>query len=80
MLAATRNVDNLRNHPKVTDLIKKGQGYLTDLSGKHTVRLDWELNKQATKDKIFKLTVDDKEVYLDLEELYFYTRVFGMKG
>lgn len=73
---AARNVDNLRNKPKVTELIKEGTGYLTDLSGKHEVRLDWKLNEQAIKDKVFKLTVDGKECYIDLEELMFYTRVF----
>lgn len=76
---ATRRVDNLRNNLKVTELVKQGQGYLTDLSGNHEVHLDWKLNEQAIKDGIFKLTVGDKEVYLDIEELYFYTRVFGQK-
>ena len=55
-------------------------GYLTDQSGKHTVQLNWELNEMAVRDKIFKLTVDDKEVYIDMEELLFYTRVMFMKG
>lgn len=76
---AVRPVDNLRNNPKVTELVKQGQGFLTDLSGNHEVRLDWKLNDQAIKDGIFKLTVGDKEVYLDIEELYFYTRVFGQR-
>jgi hypothetical protein len=78
--SATRPVDNLRNKPKVTDLIRDGRGNLTDKSGNHTVALDWELNEQAVKDHIFKLTVDDKEVYIDLEELLFYTRIMFMKG
>lgn len=71
----TRPVTNLRKHPKVTELVKEGVGYLTDLSGNHEVRLDWKLNKEAVQDKIFKLTIDEKEVYLDLEELMFYTRI-----
>lgn len=78
--SATRPQDNLRNKPNVKDLIKDGVGYLTDQSGNHTVRLDWELNENAVKDHIFKLTVDDKEVYVDLEELLFYTRIFFQKG
>lgn len=78
--SVTRPLDNLRNKPKVTDLIRDGRGYLVDQSGKHTVRLDWELNENAVRDKIFKLTVDDKEVYVDLEELLFYTRVMFMKS
>lgn len=78
--SATRPVDNLRNKPNIQDLIKQGTGYLTDQSGNHTVRLDWELNDMSVRDKIFKLTVDDKEVYLDLEEVLFMTRVMFMKG
>lgn len=78
--SATRPVDNLRNKPNIEDLIKEGVGYLTDQSGKHEIRLDWELNEMAVRDKIFKLTIDDKEVYLDLEEVMFMTRVMFMKG
>lgn len=78
--SATRSMQNLRNKPKVTELIKQGTGYLTDLSLNHEVRLDWDLNEQAVKDHIFRLVIDDKEVYLDLEELMFYTRVMFMKG
>lgn len=68
-------VDYLRNKPKVTHLVEQGRGFLTDYSGNHDVRLDWKLNEEAQRNKIFKLTIDDKEVYLDLEELTFYTRV-----
>lgn len=78
--SATRPVDNLRNKPKVTDLVRDGVGFLTDQSGKHTVRLDWELNEMAVRDHIFKMTIDDKEIYVDLEELLFYTRIMFMKG
>lgn len=78
--SATRSLDNLRNKPNVQDLIKEGVGYLTDMSGKHQIRLDWELNEQAVKDHVFKMTIDDQEVYIDLEELLFYTRIMFMKG
>ena len=79
--SATRPVDNLRNKPNVQDLIKDGVGYLVDQSGKHSIRLDWELNEMAVRDKIFKVTIDDQtEVYIDLEELLFYTRIFFMRG
>lgn len=83
--SATRSMKNLRNKPKVTDLIRDGVGYLTDLSGNHEVRLDWELNEQAVKDDVFRITIDsgtdtEKEVYIDLHELLFITRIIGMKG
>lgn len=78
--SATKNLDHLRNNPQVQDLIKNGTGFLTDLSGNHKIRLDWELNEMAVRDKIFKITIDNKEVYIDLEELLFYTRIMFMKG
>lgn len=79
--SATRPVDNLRNKPSIKDLIRDGQSTLTDLSGNHNIHVDWELNELAVRDKIFKLTIDDKiELYIDLEELLSLTRVMFMKG
>lgn len=77
---AVRSVRYLRKKPFVRDLATKHKtGYLTDQSGKHLVRIDWKLNEIAQRDKVFKLTIDEKEVYLDLEELTFYTRVMFEK-
>ena len=71
-----KDMTYLRRKPRVTNLVDQATGRLTDLSGNHTVQLDWKLNDQAQRDKIFKLTIDgEKVVYLDLEELTFYTRV-----
>jgi hypothetical protein len=79
--ATTKPLDHLKRKPKVTELIKQGRGRLTDLSANHEVELQWDLNESANRDKVFKLVIDDKyEVYLDLEELTFYTRVMFMKG
>lgn len=78
--SATRPVDNLRKKPQVQELIKQGKGKLTDLSGNYEVEIDWELNDIAVRDHIFKLAVDNKEVYIDIEELLFYTRIMFMKG
>jgi hypothetical protein len=75
MSTSTRPVQNLRKHPKVTELVKRRAGYITDLGGKHEIKLEWKLNEAAQRDKVFKLTIDDKEVFVDLEELTFYTRV-----
>ena len=76
---ATKPQDYLRRKPIVTELVKHGKGYLTDQSGNHEVSLEWNLNEAAQKDKIFKLIVDDKEVYIDMEELFFYTRIMFVK-
>lgn len=78
--SATRNVDNLRNKDSIKEMIKKGSAKLADLSGNHEVELNWELNEMAVRDKIFKLRIDDKEVYIDLEELLFVQRCMFMKG
>lgn len=77
--SATRDVKNLRNKDSITEIIKKGQAQITDLSANHTVTIDWELNDTAVKDKIFKLTIDDKEIYIDYEEWLFIQRVMFMK-
>lgn len=77
---AIKPMKYLRRKPKVNELAKRHKtGYLTDHGGKHEVRLDWRLNEIAHRDKIFKLTIDEKVVYLDLEELTFYTRIMFEK-
>lgn len=72
-----RDMSHLRKHPKFMDLIKSGKGQLTDLSGNHKIGIEWHLNKWADADGVFKLVIDDKVVYLDLEELTYYTRMLA---
>ena len=71
----TRPMHHLRRKPTVKELVKMSSGDLTDLSGNHKVTIYWNLNEPAQRDKIFKLQVDDKVIYLDLEELTYFTRV-----
>ena len=73
--APMNNVSFLRRKPRVTELMKEGQGNLTDQSGKAEVRIEWNLNEVAKRDKVFRLTIDGKEAYISLEELLFYTRM-----
>lgn len=49
-------------------------GNLKDYSLQHRVFIQWDLNDEAIRDRMFKLKVDDLEVILDLEELLRYTR------
>ncbi len=72
---ATRPMHMMRKKPSVQELMNHRTGYLTDYSANHEVRLDWKLNKEAQRDHIFKLTIDEKEVIIDLEELLYYTRI-----
>lgn len=72
--SVTKPQNHLRKHPRITELKDKSRGQITDFSGKHKVELLWNLNEDANRDKVFKLKVDEKVVYLDLDELTFYTR------
>ena len=71
---------HLRRKPPVKQLIDQGTGWLTDQGMKHEVKLDWKLNKAAQKDKVFRLQIDEKVVYLELEELLYYTRIMFAKN
>ena len=73
--APMNNVSFLRRKPRVIELMKEGQGNLTDQSGKAEVKIEWNLNEVAKRDKVFRLTIDGKEAYISLEELLFYTRM-----
>ena len=73
--APVNDVSFLRRKPRVTELMKEGQGNLTDQSGKAEVKIEWNLNEVAKRDKVFRLTIDGKEAYISLEELFFYTRM-----
>ena len=77
--SATRDMKHLRNKDGISEMIKKGQAQLTDQSQNHQITVNWELNDEAVKDKIFKLTIDDVEVYIDFEEWLFVQRVMFMK-
>jgi hypothetical protein len=76
-LPATKPQGFLRKHPKMMDLVKAGAnaGQISDLGGKHKVTLHWNLNETANKDHVFKMIIDEKVVYLDLDELTYYTRL-----
>ena len=52
---------------------RKG-GNLKDYSLQHRVSIQWDLNEEATRDRMFKLKVDDAEVILDAEGLLRYLR------
>lgn len=77
--SATRDVKNLRNKDGISEMLKKGSAQITDQSQNHQITIEWELNEMAVRDKIFKLTIDDKEVYIDYEEWLFVSRVMFQK-
>lgn len=50
------------------------RGSLRDYSLQHKVEVQWDLNEEAKRDRMFKLRVDDYEVILDWEEVLRYGR------
>lgn len=66
-----------RTVPFATALKKNLSGVdLKDYSGNgNAVRIRWNLNREATRDKIFALKINETEVLIDLEELLSYTRL-----
>lgn len=75
--APMNNVSFLRRKPRVTELMKEGQGKLTDQSGRADVKIEWNLNEVAKRDKVMRLTINGEEAYISLEELLFYTRMMN---
>lgn len=48
---------------------------LKDQGGTATVKMRWDLNQDAIRDRIFVLEINGEKAYLDLEELMTYTRL-----
>ena len=48
---------------------KLTSGILRDYSLQHRVEMQWDLNVDAQRDRIFRLKVDNLEVLLDAEEV-----------
>lgn len=53
---------------------KKTKGTVRDYSLKHRVEVEWDLNEDAIRDKMFRLKIDGCEVILDAEEMMRYLR------
>ena len=65
----------LREGEAAADQLKHTSGQLKDYSGNHVVTIHWDMNPESTEDQMFILRIDDKEVYLDKQELLRYTRL-----
>jgi len=48
---------------------KMSRGVLKDYSLKHQVSVEYDMNEDSIRDRIFKLKVDDYTVVLDWEEM-----------
>lgn len=48
---------------------------LKDHGGHATVKMQWDLNEAAIRDRVFMLEINGQKAYIDLEELMSYTRL-----
>jgi hypothetical protein len=58
----------LREQESAWDEHRETRGIIKDYSLQHRVEIQWDLNDESKQERMFKLTVDDYEVILDLEE------------
>lgn len=65
----------MRRKPRATELMGERRGKLTDQSKRADVTIEWGLNEQMKRDRVFKLSINGEEAYIDLEELTYYTRM-----
>lgn len=73
-----RDMSGVRRTVPFATAIKKNLSHaeLKDHSGGgNTIQMRWNLNKPATRDKIFALKINETDVLIDLEELLSYTRL-----
>lgn len=62
-MAVLREGDSARTQHKLSRQVLK------DYSLRHQVEIEWDLNEDAKRDRMFILRVDDHEIILDAEEL-----------
>ncbi len=64
-----KNMDVMRERDSAFVEHKLTSGLLRDYSLQHRVEMQWDLNVDSQRERIFRLKVDDYEVLLDAEEL-----------
>jgi hypothetical protein len=68
-MRTVKNQDQLRN---TNDALTQRQTPYTEIKDynlTHTVRMEWDLNRDAQQERMFKLSIGDNEVILDWEEV-----------
>lgn len=64
-----KDMSVMRENDKTKEQHQKTTYELRDYSLKHKVRIERDLNADATRDLIFRLIVDETEVLLDAEQV-----------
>lgn len=61
--------EGLKESFSATDQWRSKRGELKDYSMQHKVAIEYDMNDDSIRDRIFILRVDDKKVVLDWEEV-----------
>lgn len=69
-MSVLREADSIKTQVKLPP-----RGVLRDYSLQHRVVMEWDLNTESTRDRVFRLKVDDYSVLIDAEELLRYVRL-----
>lgn len=64
-----KDMSVLREGAKAKDQRESRHASIRDYSLHHRVTISWDLNEDAIKDQMFRMTIDDKVVILDAEEV-----------
>jgi hypothetical protein len=67
-------MESLKETEQTNHQQKRKNGTLKDYTLQHRVAIKWDLNEDAEREQMFKLTIDDYEVILDAEEFMRYLR------
>ena len=67
----------LKENESFTKMAEKRQtgAVLKDYGLNADVRLEWDLNKDAMQDRIFRITINGESALLDYEEFLHYSRL-----
>lgn len=65
----TKDREGLREGESATSQHRSSRGVLKDYSLKHQVSMEYDMNDDSERDRVFILKVDDYSVVLDYEEL-----------
>jgi hypothetical protein len=69
-----KDMDLMREQDSAKEQVHQTHGVLRDYSHQNRVELDWNMNEDCKKDRIFILRFNGQEAYLDAEQMQRYLR------
>lgn len=73
--AEAKDMSVLQETEGFKSALEKDQAFLKDYLMGAVVKMSWNLNAEANRDRMFMLEINGEKAILDLEELYAYLRV-----